>query len=178
MRDDTQRSIDAALARAGRTGDEDAWRALHAAHARAVANFIRARLGPDRALVDDVLQETWMTAVRRIGDYDPDLGSFRAYLSGIALKVAANAQRRAGRDPVPLPEISAKPEKRPDEALSEALGRLPDRYRALLSARYADGLSVKEIADLQGETEKAIEAALGRARLALRRAMEKNGAMR
>ncbi|HBI44343.1 MAG TPA: hypothetical protein DDY78_16050, partial [Planctomycetales bacterium] len=52
--------------------------------------------------------------------------------------------------------------------LAAALSALPDRYEAVLRAKYLDGRSVIDIAAESGETPKAIESLLSRARQAFR----------
>ena len=53
-----------------------------------------------RDLADDVLQETWMTAVRRVRRFDPGAGPFCAWLCGIAANVLRNQLRAASDDPI------------------------------------------------------------------------------
>jgi RNA polymerase sigma factor (sigma-70 family) len=50
-----------------------------------------------------------------------------------------------------------------------ALDALPERQRIVLEWKYLDGLSVREMAERLGETEKAIESVLYRARREFRR---------
>jgi RNA polymerase sigma-70 factor (ECF subfamily) len=47
---------------------------------------------------------------------------------------------------------------------------LPDHYESVLRAKYLDGRSVAEIALQRGESEKAVESLLTRARAAFREA--------
>ena len=49
-----------------------------------------------------------------------------------------------------------------------ALAELSPRYEQVLRAKYLDGLSVQAMADEWGETPKAIESLLSRARQAFR----------
>ncbi len=58
--------------------------------------FVRARLrrlGVERSDLDDATQDVFEVLARRIGTYDPTRGSPRAYLSGIARRVAARYRR-------------------------------------------------------------------------------------
>ena len=54
------------------------------------------------------------------------------------------------------------------ERVAVALAELPPRYEAVLRAKYLDGRSVQQIAEAGGETPKAVESLLGRAREAFR----------
>jgi RNA polymerase sigma-70 factor (ECF subfamily) len=56
------------------------------------------------------------------------------------------------------------------ERVAAALAELPERYEAVLRMKYLDRSSVGEIAAQTGETEKAVESLLGRARAAFREA--------
>jgi RNA polymerase sigma-70 factor (ECF subfamily) len=76
--------------------------------------------------------------------------------------------------------VTPLPSPLPEEVLSqkatclrvvEVLGQLPPDYRAALSARYADGSSVEEVARLLAKSYKATESLLSRARAAFRAAL-------
>ena len=58
----------------------------------------------------------------------------------------------------------------------EVLRRLGAHHRIVLTLRYVDDLSVREVAALVGRTEHATEALLVRAREAFRRAYTEGGA--
>ena len=61
-------------------------------------------------------------------------------------------------------------ERRETQALVNAtMAQLPPHYREALEAKYLDGRSVRDIAAAAGNTEKAVESLLGRARQAFRR---------
>lgn len=162
-------------------GDESAWRRLHEAHFASLLAYVHAAARGDRRLVEDVVQDAWMIALRKIRRFDPDKGSFHAWITGIARHALANAKRReirrAHRE---LPEAAASPtiddastERR--AALWGALLMLPARYRAVLEEKYVVGRSVADMAGSRGESEKSVESALTRARAALRRAIDDQG---
>jgi RNA polymerase sigma-70 factor (ECF subfamily) len=126
-----------------------------------------------------VVQETWLTAVRRLRAFDPTQGGFLAWLRGIAVNVLRNHVRRAGRRDRRRQALAAElQEARPPEAdlerreqagqVARALTALPERYEAVLRAKYLDGLPVADIARERGESEKATESLLTRARQAFR----------
>jgi RNA polymerase sigma-70 factor (ECF subfamily) len=58
------------------------------------------------------------------------------------------------------------------ERVAAALAAIPDRYEAVLQAKYLDGQSVEEISLARGESPKAVESLLTRARQAFREAYE------
>ena len=126
-----------------------------------------------RDAADEVVQDAWLTAVRRIGRFDPARGDFGGWLCGIAANLLRNHFRRARRERGRRPlKDDAPVEKAADrdraERVARALALLPERYEAVLRSKYLDGRSVAEIAAAGGETAKAVESLLTRARQAFR----------
>jgi RNA polymerase sigma-70 factor (ECF subfamily) len=168
---------DAALA-----GDPAAWRALYDGAFDRVAGYVRWRGGGLTDLADDAIQETWLTAARKLRAFDPEKAPFAAWVAGIAANVVRNqlrARRRRRTEPLAaVPEPAAAPPADPRERAERvalALAGLPDRYEQALRAKYLDGLAVDAIAAAWGETPKAIESLLTRARQAFRAAYERTG---
>ena len=159
-------------------GDEAAWRAWYGAEYAPLEAYVLWRTGGARDLADDVLQDTWLTAVRRVPRFDPAAGSFHAWLCGIAANVLRNQlrSRRRRRDrQEPLSgemgkEDPAVAERERSERIAAALAELPERSENVLRMKYLDRKSVTEIAAATGETEKAVESLLTRARAAFREA--------
>ena len=142
--------------------------------------FVSSRVGHDRAVAEDVTQETLLAALE--GMWQPDRGPVRAWLIGIALRKIVDHQRkgrtvrshiaavarelavRMVREPLPGEWIER------DEVratVNEALARLAPGHAALLARKYLDGAPVDTIAAELSMSEKAVESALTRARLAL-----------
>jgi RNA polymerase sigma-70 factor (ECF subfamily) len=162
-------------------GDRAAWRAWYDAHFGPLAAYARWRCGGSADLADDVIQETWLVAVRRLRAFDPAKGPFAGWLAGIAANAARNAvrgRRRRDRRSRPLadaPEPGCEADRAAEERagrVAAALAALPDRYEAVLRAKYLDRMTVDEIAAARGETPKAVESLLTRARQAFREAYE------
>jgi RNA polymerase sigma-70 factor (ECF subfamily) len=159
-------------------GDERAWRTWYDESFEPLHAYVHWRCAGLRDLVEDVLQETWLTAVRRIRTFDPGQGSFAGWLRGIAANLLRNHLRRlrlrSGAAAVTASARTAEPADRELERLDEAeriaraLAELPDRYEAVLRAKYLDGRSMAEIAEAGRETVKAVESLLTRARQAFR----------
>ena len=156
-------------------GDTSAWDEWYAESFDALWVHVARRIGPDRSRVEDIVQESWLIAVRRLESFDPARGSFRGWLHGIAEHVARNATRRRRRRdrlrrPLDETEVAAPVRDDPDarELLETSLAGLPDHYRAVLRAKYVEELSVEEIAARRDATPKAVESLLGRARGAFR----------
>ncbi|HQU44070.1 MAG: hypothetical protein B7Z73_01605 [Planctomycetia bacterium 21-64-5] len=167
-----------ALREAVLAGSETAWRALYEEHFDAIYGFVwhRAQRHPHRT--EEIVQETWLVAVRRIADFDPAQGTFEAWLKGIAANVLKNHRRRWQRDSrtQSLDAEPASPQSdgrcEAGELMTLALTALPARYQAVLRAKYEERLSVNEIGERLGSTAKSVESMLSRAREALRRAYQ------
>ena len=155
-------------------GDTTAWQAWYEAEYAPLEHYVLWRCGSSRDLADDVLQETWMTAVRRIGHFDPATGPFHSWLCGIASNVLRNhlrsRRRRTGRQESLPADMSEVTDRGRAERVAAALSDLPERFERVLRMKYLDQQSVAEIAASCGETEKAIESLLTRAREAFREA--------
>ena len=74
-------------------GDEAAWRTLYDGACDELWNYALWRCAGLRDLAEDVVQESWLVAVRRLADFDPVRGSFLAWLRGIAALVVKNQLR-------------------------------------------------------------------------------------
>jgi RNA polymerase sigma-70 factor (ECF subfamily) len=149
-------------------------------HVGAVFGLVYHLVGGDRAVAEDVNQEVWLLAIERIGGFDPARGEFRDWLLGIARHRAL--RRRHCRDRVRVCVFDGWPEGPSDalapleslehveqgEMVRAALLCLDDDRRRVLLDKYAEGLSVAEIAARTGRSAKAVESLLSRAREQLR----------
>ncbi len=159
-------------------GDARAWQTLYDDAFAGLFAYVSWRCGGLRDPAEDVVQQTWLTAVRRIADFDPDRARFAQWLAGIAAHLLRNHWRKARR-PTPsrnghAEAADAEPQRRERaEAVARALAELPDRYEAVLRAKYLDQRSVAEIAAEWGESPKAVESLLSRARAAFRNAYQR-----
>jgi RNA polymerase sigma-70 factor (ECF subfamily) len=163
-------------------GDAAAWRHWYDALYERLEDYARWRCGGVSDLTEDVVQETWLVAVKRLRSFDPMQGSFFDWLRGIAGNAARSAIRARSRlqkrsrqlvpgDDSPSVEVAGASDQRP--RVAAALAALPDHYEEVLRAKYLDRLTVAEIAATRGETLKAVESLLSRARQAFRDTYEK-----
>ena len=152
-------------------------RALFQTHYAAVWRLLR-RFGVPAAQLDDASQEVFWVAARRFTDIEA--GREKAFLYGVALRVAANELRRAHanaevtrplgdlelvlRDVAPTPEESLE-QRRALALLDSALRHLPIELRTVLVLFELEGLEVSRIAEIEGLP-------LGTASSRLRRARE------
>ncbi|MFJ1912788.1 RNA polymerase sigma factor [Streptomyces sp. NPDC088147] len=110
-----------------RAGDSSAYAELFDSYARAVYNHA-FRLTADWSTAEDVMAATFMEAWRLRGRVDPEGGSLRPWLLGIATNTARNQFRsnrryRAAANAAAAAELSF-----PDHA-DEVAGRVDDRRR-------------------------------------------------
>jgi len=175
--DEASREKERVLRTAVLAGDEAAWRLLYDEHFDSLHAFLHCRTGRLAQRTEEAAEECWLVAVRRIRTFDPDRGSFEGWLRGIAENVLRNLRRRWAKDralTVDAVAAAATARTAADAELAEevalALTEIPARYGAVLRAKYQDGLSTAEIAERGGETPKAVESLLARAREAFRAA--------
>ncbi len=173
MEPDQPGNEEIALRAAVLAGNDVAWQVLYDRHIDALYAFAWYRSGRRADRAEEVVQETWLTAVRRIKTFDPARGAFDAWLKGIAANVLKNQRRRWRRDEQAealhdedFPHEPPPPEH--GELIGLALTALPPRYQMVLRAKYEERLSVAEIAARLGATAKATESLLSRAREAFR----------
>jgi RNA polymerase sigma-70 factor (ECF subfamily) len=163
---------DAALA-----GEEAGWRALYDGALGELWAYVNWRCGGMQDVAEDVIQETWLVAVRRLRDFEPGRGAFLGWVRGIAGHVLRNQLRGRRRQPGWLTGEEAAPDCAGQgelaEAIACALAELSERHEAVLRAKYLDLASVEEIAAAWHETPKAIESLLTRARQAFRAAYDR-----
>ena len=161
------------------TGDERAWRTWYEETYDDLYAYVDWRCAGMEDQTEDVVQETWLTAVRRVREFDPPRrGSFLAWLRGIAANVLRNhfRRRRPARRLQPLDEEPpAKDsteaehiERERAQAVAVTLAALPERHEAVLRAKYLNGATVQQIARSSGQTQKAVESLLTRARQSFR----------
>jgi len=121
----------------------------------------------DRARAEDLAQEAFLKAFRRLDTFDPGR-TFSSWLLKIAHNTTVDDLRRHRPEEVPLD--AGKPDRRPMDgvladpradnphqvlerrslaaALEQALARLRPEYRAVIVLRYHEGLAYDEIAEV------------------------------
>jgi len=160
-------------------GNENAWQTWYDETFDDLYRYVRWRCGGQKDWADEIVQDTWLTAVRRVRRFDPRKGSFLAWLRGVAANLLRNDLRKRRRLPKfqqsadgQISDISKGgslwEDRYREEEVAAALDALSEREEAVLRAKYLEGLSVAEIASARGETPKAVESLLSRARQAFR----------
>jgi RNA polymerase sigma factor (sigma-70 family) len=158
------------------------FRFLFEAHYDEIASYARRRQ-PDRSLADDVAQATFLEAWRSRATYDPDKGSPRSWLFGIATNLLGRHIRSEQRRLKAYQRLALRAAPRPDEqervhelldarrmqqVVAPVLAALPPgQYEVLTLFAYAD-LSESEISQALGVAPGTVKSRLSRARAALR----------
>lgn len=138
--------------------------------------YVRSRLLTERDLAEDLMQDILLSAWQSLASFRGD-SSLRQWILGIARHKVEDFYRKSLRhveisqDDDGSPELAVLPivEDRLDAAAREhkveqVLTLMPDPYRVALLWRYRDNRSTREMAQLSGKTEKAMERLLARAR--------------
>jgi len=163
---------------AAQRGSEQAWRQLFERHFDAVYRFCAAVTGGRDGMAEELAQQVFVIAARRIHRFDASRATFRAWLFGIVknrhMVIRASEQRRKRHEESSVKGSPCEAVTRieSDLRVHEALARLPLQYRIVLEAKYLRGLSMKEIAAGNGASIEAIESQLRRARAGFARVYE------
>lgn len=148
-------------------GNADAFDVWYRETAPRLRAFLRHLLADDQA-VEDVMQETFTQIWHRPHRFDPERGSPRAYLFGIARRQAAEWRRKQKAadelefDP-PSPERAETA-----SMVTEVLSRLSVEHRTLLWLREVEGQSYEELALILDIPVGTVRSRLFAAREALR----------
>ncbi|GAB1819106.1 RNA polymerase sigma factor [Herbidospora sp. RD11066] len=120
----------------------------------------------DPHLAEDLAQETFIKATRALLGWRGENPA--AWLLAIARNVLVDHARRTRRElPLPDPEELAVPAL--DLAaldVRQALEKVDERHRRLLTLVYLEGFSLVEVAAMTGRTTPAVKTAIWRARAA------------
>lgn len=148
-------------------GDAEAFDAWYRETAPRLRLFLRHLLVNEQA-AEDAMQETFTQIWRRPQGFDPERGSLRGYLFGIARRQAAEWRRRQGATgdgEVDWPVESAVEKA---SAVAEVFGRLPVEQRTILWLREVEGHSYEELATVLEVPVGTVRSRLFAAREALR----------
>ena len=163
-------------------GDPEAVRRVLDETGAVVYGFVLARLAGDEEAAADVVQETYLQAMRSARSFRAE-AALSTWLCAIAKHVLARHYARERREerarsglvavghpePVSDGEVDVAESR---QQLMTALGRLPVVHRQVLVLKYLDSRSVEEIAAELGRNRVQVQSLLQRAREGLRRQLE------
>ncbi len=148
--------------------------------------FIRA-ICRERSIEDDLMQEAFVVAWRRIGDYDRSR-PFGPWLRGIVARCAMKRRRAHGTlfvDESTLDAIARHAEVfesrenlEQDEriaAVRDCVDRLADEHRAIVQLVYQESRGLRAVADFLALSEENAKKRLQRARAAVARCLQSKG---
>jgi RNA polymerase sigma-70 factor (ECF subfamily) len=167
-------------------GDDQAFNELFEIYFPRLFRFALRRVA-DEDVAEDIVQSTLIKAMRSLGSWRGEASLF-TWLCTICRREVHDHWQRRGRHPEMTsiddgPDVRAALEalsagdQSPERALQRAevagavqlvLDHLPGHYGDVLEWKYAEGLSVAEIAARLGTSIKAAESTLTRARVAFR----------
>ncbi|HEY2956355.1 MAG TPA: RNA polymerase sigma factor [Candidatus Eisenbacteria bacterium] len=131
------------------SGDERAFRELYRRHTPALYQLVLRMLGGMTADAEDVVQETWIRAVRQLTKFRWE-SSLRTWVSAIGLNLARETLRRRAR--TRTEELDKRLELRVAPVrdgeridLERAIARLPNGYRTVLVLHDVEGYTHEEI---------------------------------
>ncbi len=171
---------DETLALAVQQGDQTALRRLVVRYHAPLFGFLYRLTGGDRILAEDLVQETMVRLLRGIGSYDGPR-PFKPWLYQIAVNVTRDHFKRADTRHTAADNgeiaLIAAPQRLETAVIHQetiqaaltAVAQLPPHQREALLLRYAEGLSLTEIADVLNVPVGTVKSRLS---LALKRLRE------
>lgn len=175
----------------GEGADLVEWRRVYSDHAPDLYGFLVRRVGRD--LAQDLLADTFVAAIGSVGTFDPNRGSMRTWLFGIASNLVRRHWRTEERRLRAVAREAAAPATPIDPLLTPAgvidrvdagsdvelliaeLGRLDETDRELLALTGWESMSSAEAGAALGMPAATARSRIRRARIRLRAATDRRG---
>ena len=166
--DEAEASRLIALVELARGGDSEAFGMLYDHYHTSVYRFLYYRVG-SVALAEDLTSETFFRALRSMGSFRWQGKDFGAWLMTIARNLTTDHYKSgktrlemATEDMSPHDSATEGPENAvlatlTNEALLEALKKLPTEQQECLIMRFLQGLSIAETAQVLGRSDGAVK---------------------
>ena len=161
-------------------------RRLHAEHSNALYSWARRRIRDSRD-AEEVIAETLVKAWRHYDQFDPQRGSERSWLFGIARNAAADHYRRSNRhlravqfdDGYEALEEAAEMHRIAEATVvQDALMDLPDHHRQVIAEAFFAGRTSRQIAERLGIPIGTVKSRLYYGMRSLRAALEERGVLK
>jgi len=173
--------IDTALMAQVAGGDQRAYSGLVDRHALRLRGLARRYVG-DHAAAEDVVQDVFIKLWQKPDSFDSRRGRFQPWVNRMVINRALDYQRR--RRDVALPDGFDQADGRAgadqviddaqrDARLMQAVRSLGDKQQTALILTYFEGQANKDSAESMDMGLKAFESLLGRARKALKTALDR-----
>lgn len=170
----------AVLTRALARGDEPAFRQFYAVYFDRLLRYLLVVCAGDETAAREALQQTLVRVVRHVKPMETE-AQFWNWLTVLARSARADESRRQRRYLAFLARFTrqqetdkaapARAEDRLQTLLATQLAKLPPAEQQLLTEKYLDRRSVRDIATGEQITEKAVESRLTRIRRKLKTAI-------
>src|SRR5277367_3243766 len=164
---------EAALLTLAAAGDRAAFETLVRQRQSPLRGFLRRLARGDHALADDLAQETFFEAWRKIEQFRGE-GTFASWLARIAFRRYLMWARQRKLEPLDekadIPDAAPTPDQRLD--LERAMARLSLPERAALTLCYAQEYTQEEAADILNLPLGTLKSHVARGREKLRKLLE------
>ena len=160
-------------------GEEASYVALYNAYSGMIYRLLYSML-QHKEDAEEVLQDSFEYAFRKLAQYDANKSSFKTWLYRIAISRCRNKRRRKWLPTFSLGKVAERVEAEapsPGELVAlteqqqvvwEALGQLSPKLRETAVLRYYEGLTYVEIGDILNIPAKTVESRMRLAHKALR----------
>ena len=168
---------DSDLLRRAQRGEPDAWGELYGELLPGAWAFALARCRR-RCVAEEVVSDAFLALIKNLRRLDPDTCNLRAWMHTVVRSKVVDHMRRADAKDRALRSVheNGRGDRDSDDPVDEIircerdqrvldlLDGLRDDHRVALQMKYAEGKTVREIAERMDLTEKATESLLSRAR--------------
>jgi len=186
MADSINEAEEAEVVKQLRCGDSTAVERLYNAYFDRIYSLVFNRVGGDQHTAEDIVQETFLAALKSAGKFRGQ-SKLYTWLCSIAYHKLSDFYRRQGREaqhqiqrqgihtleldqiqdgepvaPGPVESEEAR------QIIEQALLSLPLDYQHVLTFKYIEDMSVREISQIMDRSPKSVEGLLSRARQELR----------
>jgi RNA polymerase sigma-70 factor (ECF subfamily) len=167
-------------------GDTAAIEELYSLYFDRIYSMVYNQVGRNHTNAEDIVQEAWLAVVKSAKKFKGQSQPY-TWLYKIVWYKIKDFQRRHYREITNLQQVSscsAMPELEvidtepiPEEVIEReetrelvrnAVSALPGHYQQILTLKYLENMSAREIGQVMGKSTKSVESLLDRARLALR----------
>jgi RNA polymerase sigma-70 factor (ECF subfamily) len=167
--------------RGSRIEEEQLLRGLYASHARPLMAYVQRRVGGDRQLAEDIVQETLLRAWQHAGELTVELA--RPWLFTVARRLIIDAERSRQARPPQTHTVSVEEAATTDELdaaldaclIADALDALTPAHREVIVEGFYRGRSTREIATRLGMPDGTVRSRMFYALRALRLALLERG---
>lgn len=173
---DQERLEEDALIEAARRGEEQAFLTIFDAHQGSLYRFA-LRLGIAEPVAEEIVQEVFLSLLRRRNGYEAGRGALRRYLLGAVRNLAWKHLGKMAESPLGTAAAPHCPAGTPEslvcrqevrDAVAHAVGMLPAQQREVILLAHYEQMPVAGMAALLGIEPGAVKSRLQRARASLR----------